>query len=112
LDAARKIFWTPQTERDAGYAPRYKQENAEEKYGPNRSAYPADEARIAAWDRPGPRRRAARGLDSTRACVSCHASPTEAAEARRKVEMIYPLVAGRFRARSSLIKCRARVESW
>jgi hypothetical protein len=24
LDATRKIFWTPQTERDAGYAPRYK----------------------------------------------------------------------------------------
>ena len=26
LDATRKIFWTPQTERDAGYSPRYKQE--------------------------------------------------------------------------------------
>ena len=48
LDATRKIFWTAQTERDAGYAPRYKQENAEEKYGPNRSSYAADEARIVA----------------------------------------------------------------
>jgi len=48
LDATRKIFWTAQTKRDAGYALRYKQENAEEKYGPNRSTYAADEARIAA----------------------------------------------------------------
>jgi len=55
-DLVGHIFWTlpekffgrPKSKGDAGYAPRYKPENAEEKYGPNRSAYAADEARIAA----------------------------------------------------------------
>ena len=38
-----------------------------------------------------------------RACVGCHASPAEAAEAeaRRKAVMIHPFVASRFRARTT-----------
>ena len=45
---AQKNFLDVLKRRDVGYAPRYKLENAEEEYWPNRSAYVADEARIAA----------------------------------------------------------------